>query len=109
MAITVGKIIEHIMETPSNSNPNVLKGMLEQLQNGDNPDLSHITATADKILVGYESVDKEGQKVEGSCSFNATIPNVSGATYAAAEDITKDKQALILVDNIWTLVTGTKE
>ena len=31
MAITVDKIIEHIMETPSNSNPNILKGMLEQL------------------------------------------------------------------------------
>ena len=29
MAITVDKIIEHIMEIPSNSNPNVLKGMLE--------------------------------------------------------------------------------
>ena len=109
MAITVDKIIEHIMETPSNSNPNVLKGMLEQLQGGDNPDLSHITATADKILVGYESVDKKGQKVEGSCTFNATIPDVSGATYAAAGDIAKGKQALILVNNVWTLVTGTKE
>ena len=105
MAITVDKIIEHIIETPSNSNPNVLKGMLEQLQGGDNPDLSHITATADKILVGYESVDKKGQKVEGSCAFN----DVSGATYAAAGDIAKGKQALILVDNVWTLVTGTKE
>ena len=72
MAITVDKIIEHLIETPSNSNPNVLKGMLEQLQGGDNPDLSHITATADKFrrsaMRRREEARKraEEQKLEGT-------------------------------------------
>lgn len=107
MAMTINKIIEHIMETPSNTNPNVLKGMLENLTEGDNPDLSHITATADKILVGYESVDKEGQKVEGACAFNATLPDVSEVTtWADADVISEGNSAIVLVDGVWTLITG---
>lgn len=75
--MTIKDILEYVMTTPWNSNPNVLKPMLASLQEGDNVDISFVDAAADKILVGYKGVDKNGNKVEGTCSFNAELPSAA--------------------------------
>lgn len=108
MATTKQEIMQYVMHTVENTNPNVLGPMLDSFQGSDNPDLSHITATADKILTGFKGVDTQGTEVVGTCAFNATIPDVSEVTdYATAADIATGKQALVLVDGVWTIITGT--
>ena len=61
--MTIQDILDYISETPANSNINVLKTMVQQVAEADNPDLSGITAGADQILSGYKSVDKDGKEV----------------------------------------------
>ena len=77
--MTIQDILDYISETPANSNINVLKTMVQQVAEADNPDLSGITAGADQILSGYKSVDKDGKEVTGSCTYNIEIPAEAAA------------------------------
>lgn len=88
--MTIEDVIAYVLRTPENTNPNILRGMLEKLQSGDNPDLSGITATADKILKGYKGVDKNGNEVVGTYEPLDT----SDAT-ATATDIINGKTAYV--------------
>lgn len=109
MAVTKDDILSYICNTPANTNPGVLGPMLDEYAKSDGPDLSGITATASDILVGKKSVDTTGNEVVGTCAFNATVPDTTSAVFAAATDIAKDKQALVLIEGVWTLITGTAE
>ena len=100
MAMTVEKVIEYILKTPENVNPNVLRGMLKQLQEGDNPDLSFVTATADKILTGYKGASTTGTEVDGTY-----VPLDTSDADATAEDITLGKTAYVN----GVKITGTHE
>ena len=77
--MTIQDILDYISESPANSNINVLKTMVQQVAEADNPDLSGITAGADQILSGYKSVDKDGKAVTGSCTYNIEIPTEAAA------------------------------
>lgn len=88
--MTVNDIINYLLRTPENVNPNVLRGMLAELAAGDNPDLSFVTATADKILVGYDGASSTGTKVEG-----AYVPLDTSDATATAEDIMSGKTAYV--------------
>lgn len=99
MAMTIQKILEYVRETPNNTNANVLVGMLRDLQEGDNPDLSHITAGAEQILKGFESVDKKGTKVEG-----AFEPLDTSDADATAEDIMAGKIAYVKGEKLLELM-----
>ena len=88
--MTINKIIDYVLKTPGNTNPNVLRGMLKALQTGDNPDLSIITATAEDIKTGKVSVDVEGNKVEGSF-----VPLDTSDADATAADIASGKTAYV--------------
>lgn len=72
--MTIQDILNYISESPANSNVNVLKTMIQQVAEADNPDLSGVTAGADQILSGYKSVDKDGKEVTGSCAYNIEVP-----------------------------------
>lgn len=53
-----------------------------------------------------------GPMIDGLTSANedkVVLPDVEGAKFAKAKDIAKGKQALVLVNGEWTLITGTKE
>ena len=67
--MTVKTIINYLVKNHDCINPNVLRGMLQQLQTGDNPDLSVITAKAEDIAYGKVGVDEEGNQVVGTCVF----------------------------------------
>ena len=86
----IEKIIEYVLRTPENTNPNILRGMLQALVASEQPDLSFVTATADKILVGYDGASSAGTKVEGAY----TPLDTSDAT-ATAEDIMSGKTAYV--------------
>ena len=88
--MTIQDIINYVVNSPENSNPNVLLPMLESLMTSDNINLSGITATADKILNGYKSVDTAGKEVVGNY-----IPLDTSDATATAEDIAKDKTAYV--------------
>lgn len=90
MAMTVEKVIEYVLKTPENVNPNVLRGMLKQLQEGDNPDLSFVTATADKILTGYKGASTTGTEVDGSY-----VPLDTSDADATVTDILSGKTAYV--------------
>lgn len=77
--MTIQDILDYISESPANSNINVLKTMVQQVAEADNPDLSGITAGADQILSGYKSVDKDGKAVTGSCAYNIEVPAEAAA------------------------------
>lgn len=77
--MTIQDILNYISETPANSNINVLKTMVQQVAEADNPDLSGVTAGADQILSGYKSVDKDGKEVTGSCTYNIEVPAEAAA------------------------------
>ena len=77
--MTIQDILDYISNSPANSNVNVLKTMVQQVAEADNPDLSGITAGADQILSGYKSVDKDGKAVTGSCTYNIEIPAEAAA------------------------------
>lgn len=110
MAITKQDVINYVMKTPGNTNPAVLNCLLTQLMASDNPDLSGITATADKILSGYQSVDTTGAEVDGTCDYDnklaATCAIEDGQTYAADTDVTvtgEGKVAFIYDSEVGTL------
>jgi hypothetical protein len=98
--MTIEDIINYVLYTAGNTNPNILRGMLKKFQSGDNPDLSGITASADKILKGYKGVDRDGKEVVGTYEPLDT----SDAT-ATAETILKDYTAYVN----GVKVTGTFE
>lgn len=103
--MTIKEIIAHINKCECNDNANVLRTMLRELQESDNPDLSGITATAATILAGYKSVDTEGNEVVGLCPFNAELPNIpEGASFVSIDDIPDGKCAIVRVDGTWTLL-----
>lgn len=77
--MTIQDILDYISNSPANSNVNVLKTMVQQVAEADNPDLSGITAGASQILSGYKSVDKDGKAVTGSCTYNIEIPAEAAA------------------------------
>lgn len=88
--MTVNDIIDYLLRTPENINPNILRGMLAELAASDNPDLSFVTATANKILVGYNGASSAGTKVEG-----AYVPLDTSDATATAEDIVFGKTAYV--------------
>ena len=100
MAMTEQHILDYVMNTPGNTNPAVLKGMLESLKEGDNPDLSFITAGAAQILSGYIGADKDANKVNGSY-----VPLDTSDADATSADILKDKTAYVN----GVKITGTYE
>ena len=77
--MTIQEILDYIAKTPENANVNVLKTMVQQVAEADNPDLSGITAGASQILSGYKSVDKDGKAVTGSCTYNIEVPAEAAA------------------------------
>ena len=64
--MTIEKVIDYVLTSPYNTNGNVLRCMLKELQEGDNPELDVITATAEDIVYGKVGVDKLGNKVVGT-------------------------------------------
>lgn len=98
--MTTEEIIAYVQKTPLNTNPNVLRGILTEFAAGDNPDLSFVTATADKILVGYDGASSTGTKVEG-----AYVPLDTSDATATANKILLNETAYVNGQ----LVTGSIE
>lgn len=70
-------------------------------------DLSHITATASDILAGKQSINTLGEAVDGTCDYNATVPSIAeNTTWIAQATLAEGVSALVLVDGVWTLITG---
>ena len=101
--MTIADIIAYIMHTPENTNPAVLKSLLAQFADSSQPDLSFVTATADKILKGYDGASSSATKVEGTCDFNAELP--AGAFEVDDSDwgITTGKSYIIKENGEWVL------
>ena len=63
--MTVNDIIAYVLKTPENTNPNVLRGMLAELQSGETLDTSDATATAEDIAKG-KTAYVNGVKITGT-------------------------------------------
>ena len=112
MAITVDKIIEHIMETPSNSNPNVLKGMLEQLQSGDTiifDSVSRMSRNANEGFKDYKLLYEKGvnlffinEPLIDTNVFNSSKNNLLKITVATGNEAVDDyfKGNITLINNL---------
>lgn len=109
MAITKTDVLNYVMTTPDNTNRTILSQKLDALMNSDNPDLSGITATADKILAGYKGVDTKGDEVVGTCDYDNKLATTcaleDGQTYAEASDVTVTGAGKVVF--VYDSVTGT--
>ncbi len=109
MALTKQDVINYVMTTPGNTNPAVLNSLLDRLIASDNPDLSGITATADKILVGYQGVDTTGAEVDGTCDFDNKLATTcaieESQSYAEAADVTVTGEGKVVF--VYDAVGGT--
>lgn len=99
--MTIKDVMDYIYETPHNTNPTILYQKMVELMGSDNPDLSVITAGADKILEGYVSVDQEGHPVNGECAYNAEVP--AEATPELDYGVAPGQYCLNFVDGAWIL------
>lgn len=103
--MTVEEIIEYIVKTPYNSNPNVLRSMLDETI----PDLSGITAGKAQILKGYKGVDKDGKEVVGTYEAPAEkYEEIKFCDVVTIGDIQSETVIYTHLDGIFSLDT-TKE
>ena len=85
--MTKKDIIDYVLNSPWNSNPAVLKGMLDSFQSGDNKEEIELSATENKVYTPEEGkvYNKVTVNVPGPTEATLTITDTSITTYDAPE------------------------
>ena len=85
--MTKKDIIDYVLNSPWNSNPAVLNGMLDNFQSGDDKEEIELSATENKVYTPEEGkvYNKVTVNVPGPTETTLTITDTSVTTYDAPE------------------------